>query len=130
MRSSIIRNWQGADLVVPNSLLTASLVENWTMDDELRRIDVNMTMESSSDPKLVQDILLEVGNSYEGVVKDPEPEVVFTGLDERGMDASLRCWVDHPAGWLQKRNDLMSISHHRLTEAGIKFPSLPAIGGS
>ena len=73
--------------------------------------------------------LLEIGNEYEGVAKNPAPSVVFAGFDDRGMTFSLRCWVHDPTGWLGKRNDLSSLAHKRLREAGIKFPALPAVAG-
>jgi small-conductance mechanosensitive channel len=129
IRSSIVRIWEGADVIVPNNNLVSGEVKNWTMDDTSRRIDVTLTVDYETDQELVTRILLEIGNEYEGVAKNPAPSVVFAGFDDRGMTFSLRCWVHDPTGWLGKRNDLSSLAHKRLREAGIKFPALPAVAG-
>jgi small-conductance mechanosensitive channel len=126
IRSSIIRVWEGADVIVPNGHLVTNQVKNWTMADNSRRIDVNLTVDYDADPDQVSKILLDIGKGFDGVAQDPAPAVVFLGFMDRGMGFSLRCWVHDPAGWIQKRNELSAQAHKRLREAGIKFPAFPA----
>ncbi|MFV1979947.1 MAG: mechanosensitive ion channel family protein [Rhodothermia bacterium] len=128
IRSSIVRVWEGADVIVPNGHLVTNEVKNWTMADDSRRIDVNLTVDYDSDPETVSGILLEIGNGYDKVEKDPAPEVVFTGFKDRGLGFSLRCWVHDPTDWLDKRNKLSALAHKRLTAAGVKFPVAPIPG--
>jgi len=40
MRSSTVRTWQGAEVIVPNGNLISNEVINWTLSDSLRRLDV------------------------------------------------------------------------------------------
>ena len=123
IRSSIVRSWEGADVIVPNGDLVTQVVKNWTMTDDSRRIDVNLTVDYESDPETVSGILLDIGNAYDKVAKDPAPAVVFTGFKDRGLGFSLRCWVHDPTGWIGKRNELSALAHKRLTAAGVKFPA-------
>jgi small-conductance mechanosensitive channel len=130
IRSSIVRIWEGADVIVPNNNLVSSEVKNWTMDDTSRRIDIDITVDYETDQEMVSGILQDVGDQFEGIDREPAPTVVFTGFNERGMTFSLRCWVHDPTGWLDKRTALSSIAHRRLREAGVKFPVAPAVARS
>jgi hypothetical protein len=40
MRASVVETWQGADVIVPNATLISSELVNWTLKDEVRRIDI------------------------------------------------------------------------------------------
>jgi potassium efflux system protein len=122
IRSSVVRVWEGADVIVPNSHLVTNEVKNWTMNDSSRRIDVNLTVAYDSDPEKVTEILLAVAKNYEGIAADPPPAVVFAGFGDRGMEFSLRTWVHDPDGWLGKRTELSVEVQKRLTDAGIEFP--------
>ena len=125
LRSSIVRVWEGADVIVPNGDLVTNVVKNWTMTDDSRRIDVNLTVDYDSDSQAVSGILLDIGNGYDKVAKDPAPAVVITGFNDRGLGFSLRCWVHDPTGWVDKRTELSALAHKRLTAAGVKFPTAP-----
>ncbi len=40
MRASIVRTWQGADVIVPNANLISSEVINWTLHDDSHRMEI------------------------------------------------------------------------------------------
>ena len=40
IRASVVHTWQGADIIVPNAQLVTEQVTNWTLTDQLRRIDL------------------------------------------------------------------------------------------
>ncbi len=42
MRSSTVRTWEGAEVIVPNATLISERVTNWTLSDRTRRIDVRV----------------------------------------------------------------------------------------
>ncbi|MFC2085714.1 mechanosensitive ion channel family protein [Bacteroidota bacterium] len=128
IRASVVRAFDGVDVIVPNGHLVTNEVKNWTMADNARRIDVDLTVSYDADPKQVTEILLAVAGDYGKIAADPAPAVVFTGFGDRGMKFSLRCWVDEPDGWVGKRTEMSFEAHRRLTEAGIEFPVVPIPG--
>src|SRR4029450_1622413 len=50
IRSSSVRTWQGAEVIVPNASLISEQVVNWTLSDRSRRIDLALTVADSVDP--------------------------------------------------------------------------------
>ena len=40
IRASVVRTWQGAEIIVPNAQLITERVTNWTLSDRRRRIDL------------------------------------------------------------------------------------------
>jgi len=125
IRASVVMDWEGSELIVPNGDLVASTVRNWTMSDNSRRIQVNMTVAYGSDPAIVTDVLLGVAREHKKIATVPAPAALFIGFGDRGMKFSLRCWVRDREGWLDRRHELSIESHKRLAEAGIEFPIAP-----
>ena len=41
IRASVVRTWQGAEVIVPNAQLITERVTNWTLSDRRRRIDLS-----------------------------------------------------------------------------------------
>src|SRR5262249_33886575 len=41
-RATMIRTWDGAEVIVPNSSLTSQRVANWMLSDRSRRVDLNV----------------------------------------------------------------------------------------
>ena len=50
-RSSTVRTDQGAEVIVPNSKLIADQVINWTMSDQKRRVEIDISVDYGSDPR-------------------------------------------------------------------------------
>ena len=46
----VVHTWQGADIIVPNSHLVTEQVTNWTLTDQLRRIDLPMSVNYGMGP--------------------------------------------------------------------------------
>jgi len=122
IRSSIVRTWDGADVNVPNSRLISNEVTNWTLNNELRRIDLSIKVEYDTDPLLVNEILLRVAKEHEQTIEDPPPEVVFMGFGENSLDFSLRAWSSGEFSWLTIRSELYFSVYRELAAAGIKIP--------
>src|SRR4029450_14026776 len=50
IRSSTVRTWEGAEVVVPNSMLVSDKVTNWTPTDRRRRINIPVNVAYGSAP--------------------------------------------------------------------------------
>jgi small-conductance mechanosensitive channel len=57
IRASVIRNWDGAELIVPNGTLVSQTVTNWTLADRQRRIEVPVGVEYGTDAQRVIELL-------------------------------------------------------------------------
>ncbi len=122
IRSSIVRTWQGAEVVVPNSLLVTQKLTNWTLSDRLRRIDMPVNINYGTPPEQVIPLLKAVAVAHPRVLADPAPDAVFLGFGESGVNYELRAWTDRDSMLLQTRNELASAVYQAVHTAGMAFP--------
>ncbi len=64
IRSSTIRTFDGADVIVPNASLISERLVNWTFSDRSRRIDLEIGVAYGSDPNKVLALLLETARAH------------------------------------------------------------------
>ena len=120
MRATVVRNWNGVEVVVPNADLIAGAVSNWTLSDRFHRIEVPVGVAYGTDPERVIALLLAVARSTEQLLAEPEPQVIFKGFGESSLDFVVRAWTDDD---YEPRTSALALAVHRgLAEAGINIP--------
>jgi potassium efflux system protein len=123
MRAALVRNWDGAEVVVPNADLVSGAVTNWTLSDQLRRIELPVGVAYGTDPERVVELLLKVARGHGDVVAEPPPQALFQGFGESSLDFLLRAWSDAVYDrTLAIRSELALATHRALSEAGITIP--------
>ncbi len=122
IRSSTIRTWDGAEIIVPNADLISLRVTNWTLSDRRRRIDLDVGVAYGTDPERVREILLEAARGHESVLSYPEPTAFFKAFGDSSLDFQLRVWVGDPDHWMSARSEINVRVNHALDEAGITIP--------
>jgi small-conductance mechanosensitive channel/CRP-like cAMP-binding protein len=93
IRSTVIRNFNGSYLVVPNTELTSNSIINWNYESFHGRLEIPVGVDYGSDPVLVTEILLESAAMETNVVNDPPPKVVFRGFGDSALNFELWVWV-------------------------------------
>lgn len=121
IRASTIRTWDGAEVIVPNAMLTSERVTNWTLSDTLRRVTLDVGVAYSADPRHVLDILLSVATAHPKAVSDPPPVAVCMGFGDSALKFQLRAWtrVDDAESF---RSELAIAVHGALSAAKIEIP--------
>ena len=122
IRSSTIRTFDGAEVIVPNGTLIQSEVTNWTLSDQLRRIKVKVGVSYESDPKQVIKILANVAKRHPLVLDYPEPKILFQEFGDSSLNFSLRVWTSDFDNWLSISSDITLQLHDALKKAGIEIP--------
>jgi small-conductance mechanosensitive channel len=121
IRSSKIRNWDGAEVVIPNGDLLANRLTNWTLDDKLRRIELIIGVSYKSDIDQVTE-LIRNSLDIEGVLKWPVPTVYLQKLNDNSLDFRVLFWVGEFELWLIARDQAMRNIYKSLTENGVQIP--------
>jgi len=93
MRSTSIRTSQGAEVIVPNSILISSKVTNWTLSQLRRRDDLLVEVAYNTDPERVLKLLVEVALAHPDVLREPKPTSIFLGFGNNALNFELRFWV-------------------------------------
>lgn len=122
IRSSTVRTWEGAEVIVPNANLVSDQVINWTLSDRQRRINVDVGVRYGTDPERVLALLLEVAAADDRILERPEPTALFLGFGDSSLDFRLRAWTARFDTWVQIRSDLCVAVNRALAEAGIEIP--------
>lgn len=121
IRASVIRTFDGAEIIVPNGMLISDKVTNWTLSDRRRRIDVDVGVEYGTPAQRVIDLLAEVAKANPDVVADPEPRAYFVNFGDSALEFRLRAWVNFDDGYLI-RSALGVAVQEALDQAGIGVP--------
>jgi potassium-dependent mechanosensitive channel len=122
IRASTVRTRQGADIVVPNSQFITANVTNWTLSDQLRRIDLPVGVNYGAQPKNVIEVLEAVARANPQVLRDPPPRALFVGFGDSSINFELRAWTDQFMGWSKIRSELAVAAYDAVQEAGMSFP--------
>ncbi|MCH8891338.1 MAG: mechanosensitive ion channel, partial [Myxococcales bacterium] len=73
-RSSTIRTFDGAEVIVPNANLISEPVVNWTLSDRRRRLDLEVGVAYGTDPEVVLALLRGVAEADSAVLETPKAE--------------------------------------------------------
>jgi potassium-dependent mechanosensitive channel len=121
IRASIIRTWDGAEVIVPNAALTSERVTNWTLSDTLRRVTLDIGVAYSADPRHVLEMLCSVATAHPKAVSDPPPVALCIGFGESALNFQLRAWtrVDDAESF---RSELAIAVHAAVAAAKIEIP--------
>src|SRR4029453_9153604 len=122
IRSSTVRTWEGAEVIVPNASLVSDQVTNWTLSDRMRRIDLDVGVAYGADPHRVVEILAEVARATPGILPEPEPILLFLGFGDSALNFQVRAWTARFEEWVRTRSELGLAVHAALKEAGIQIP--------
>ncbi|MGH7288658.1 MAG: mechanosensitive ion channel family protein, partial [Myxococcota bacterium] len=117
IRSSTLRTFDGAEVIVPNSNLVEQRVTNWTLSDRRRRIDLSLTVGQDRDPAGVLALLLEVAKRDPRIASAPAPEALLLRFAEANLELQLLVWTDEP-NWMRVKSDLAVALHAALHKPG------------
>ena len=121
VRSSSISTFDGAEVIVPNNNLIANDLINWTLSDNIRRVEVLIGTAYSSDPNEVLKILIEVANDNNDVLKEPEVRALFSEFVDNSLNFILRFWVPYEL-CLVVKSDISLAIYNKFKEIGIEIP--------
>jgi len=121
VRSTHIRTFDQADLIVPNSELVSSTVTNWTHSGEQARVIVDVRTAYGSDTHRVRELLHDVATEHPQVDAEPEPTVLFRDFGDSALIFQLRCFT-HLDNYLAVPSDLRFRIDEVFRENGITIP--------
>jgi len=121
LRSSTVRTYDGAEVVVPNGNLISNEMINWTLSDTNRRMDIRVGVAYGTDPELVLGIMVKIAQEYPDVRKKPEPKAYFIEFGDSSLNFRLLAWVNE-GNRLATESELNVLINKKLAEAGITIP--------
>lgn len=93
-----LKTLDGKKVVIPNAMLSNSIVTDFTWHDT-RRVDVSFTTDFTQDVTAITDMLKSLAQSNGKVLPDPAPDAFLERIQDGMLVISLRCWVKTPDWW-------------------------------
>ncbi len=94
IRSTIIKTRDNIELIIPNSYFLTQTVTNMTRGDELVRTRIEVGVSYNSNPRQVEQLLLEVAARHRDVLQTPPPSVQFRDFGESSLNFTLFIWTE------------------------------------
>ncbi len=105
-------NWDRDQVItMPNNVVSAATLVNFTKEDQLTRIFVFMEVAYDADQSKAKELLIQAANMHPHVIKDgrvAKPGTRLTAFNNSGIEYRLACFVDdydnsrHYAGQLRE----------------------------
>jgi small-conductance mechanosensitive channel len=121
IRASIVRTAQGAEIIVPNAQLITEQVTNWTLSDQLRRLDLPVGVNYGAAPKKVIELLESLARAHPQVLQNPAPRALFMSYGDSSINFELRAWTEYTNSQ-QVHSDLTVAIYDAVYAAGMSFP--------
>jgi small-conductance mechanosensitive channel len=126
MRTTLCRNREDEEIIVPNAILVSNSVKNYTLQDSLQRIRAVVGVAYESDLKQVMEVLQEMARGLEWQSASREALVLLTEFGSSSVNFEVSVWIDDPWTAPRRRSQLMegiwwALKDHDIT---IAFPQL------
>ncbi len=120
LRSSTVAVFDGSELICPNNRLISEDLVNWTLSNQVRRVELQVEVARGSDPDVVLAVLKREACGHPGVLQNPEASVLFTGFGESSLTFVVRFYS--PFGtWITLRSEIGIRINQALREEGIEI---------
>jgi small-conductance mechanosensitive channel len=126
IRSTTIRTFDQADVIVPNSELISGQVTNWTLGNTRGRIKVDIGVGYGSDVETVINTLIEVAHNHKEVITgshlQPDPYVLFLAFGDSSLNFELRAIIHNVNRRMQVISDINREINTAFKKLGIEIP--------
>ncbi len=122
IRSSIIQSYDRSEVVVPNSKLISNEVINWTLSNQMRRLEIQIGVAYGTDMEKAMKILEECAKEHKEVLDNPPPYVWFKEFNDSSIDFRLLFFYPRYDGGLTVRSEVAAAIVKAFNENGITIP--------
>jgi small-conductance mechanosensitive channel len=121
LRSSTVRSFDGAEVIVPNGNLISDQMINWTKSDSNRRMDIRVGVAYGTDPEAVLKLMEDTAAEFPEVWTDPPPRAYFLEFGDSSLNFRLLAWSALEIR-LELESKMLVAINRKLKEAGIEIP--------
>ena len=118
--NTILRSGDNKEVIVPNSQVYGGTIINYSAKPT-RRIDLVIGIGYDDDIRKARDLITQVINADERVLKEPAPVVALDELGDSSLNFVVRPWVNAADYWAVKWSLLENIKY-TFDENGISIP--------
>jgi small-conductance mechanosensitive channel len=130
LRTSVVRDGDGAETLIPNSTLMEHNVKNVTFRSRTHRQSLAVVVDGASDARAVGDAMRAAAARHGLLAEDPAPVVLLEDFADNGLRFALHYWIELAPGVDRRRiaSDLRMMVLGAFEEAGIALAPPPSRG--
>lgn len=118
-----VRTRDGTETLIPNEILMANPLTNWSHSDKPTRRRVPVGVSYDSDVELARSLCLEAAKEVPRILSLPAPNCLMRGFGDSAIDLELRFWIDDPEnGVANVASEVMLKIWHKFQSNGIEVP--------
>jgi potassium efflux system protein len=122
IRATTIVDFDNREVLMPNKSIITENVTNWTLNDPVTRIVINIGVAYGSDIKMVRDLLMDVVQQQKDVLELPKPQVFFLEHGDSSLNFEVRAFVSRPENRLPLTHEINVAINQTLAENDISIP--------
>jgi len=93
-----VRTRDGTETLIPNEILIANPVTNWSFSNTHIRRRIPVGVSYDTDVELAIKLCVEAASAVDRVLTDPPPACHMIGFGESSVDLEVRVWLEDPEG--------------------------------
>jgi small-conductance mechanosensitive channel len=122
-RHVAVRTRDGTVTLIPNAIIAASPLTNWTHSGTLTRRKIPVGIDYGSDVELARQLCLEAAAEVARVQDAPAPVCLMRGFGDSAIDLELRFWITDPENGVNNvASDILLKIWEKFRAHGIKVP--------
>lgn len=121
IRATTILTYDRQELLVPNKEFITGRLLNWSLSDQVTRVNVPVGVAYGCDVDKAMAIIEAAARSNERVLETPEPFVTFEEFGDNSLLLKLRCYLGSVDHRLSVISELHSKINHDLAAADISI---------
>lgn len=122
LRSSRIRTLDNRMVIVPNSVISKSLIVNYSYPDTQYRIQIHIGVAYGTDLELARQNMIDAVRGVEGVLPDRQVEALFLEFGDSAMIFRVRWWLESYIDTRRMFDRVNTALYNALGAAGIELP--------
>jgi small-conductance mechanosensitive channel len=123
LRSTTVVTNDNISIIVPNSDFISHAVTNWSHGDPRVRIRLPVGVAYGTDPEKLRRVLLQVAAEHPKVLREPTPELFFSGFGDSSLNFELAVWTSEMTPKPRRfRSELYYAVEKTLRENQIEIP--------
>ncbi|MFQ5923084.1 MAG: mechanosensitive ion channel family protein [Anaerolineales bacterium] len=123
LRSSRVRTRDNRMVIVPNSVMSKSLLVNYSYPDTTYRIQIELPISYGTKVDLAKETLISAVQQVEGVEPERPVEALFLHFGDSGMIFRVRWWLDSYVDTRRMFDQVNTAIIRALDEANIEVPN-------
>lgn len=93
-RCTHLRTGNSVDILLPNSSMLEKTVVNWTLNDNIVRVNISIGVMYNTPTYKVESALLRAIKQIPDILSVPTPQVYFTAFGENALQFEAHFWIE------------------------------------